>query len=90
MTDSTPAPAPAHSQPEEAPEDRRIRLLWRLFDALLASLVRAVEKMDAKAALLEVARRFLRDNNIRANGRTGVREGLSTLRDRLNKLPFDA
>jgi hypothetical protein len=90
MTDSTPAPAPTPTQPE-APEDRRTRLLWRLFDLLLAALVRAVESPNAKASLLEVARQLLRDNNIRSDGRVGIRDGLAKLADRRGlKLPFDA
>lgn len=90
MTDSTPVPAAAPTQPE-APEDRRSRLLWKLFDLLLASLVRAVESPNAKASLLEVARQFLKDNRISADGRVGIRDGLAKLGDRRSgKLPFDA
>jgi hypothetical protein len=87
MTDSTPAPADAPTQPE-APEDRRSRLLFRLFDALLIALVKAVESTNAKASLLDVARKLLRDNDIRADG---LRDGLAKLADRRSlKLPFDA
>lgn len=94
-TNSTAAPAPDQPEPEAAPqrtepapEDRRVSLLWRLFDALLIALVRAVESKDAKASLLEVVRQLLRDNGIRADG---LRDGFAKLGDRRGlKLPFDA
>jgi len=89
-TECTAAPAaPPPDQPEE-PEDRRSRLLWKLFDLLLAALVRALDKPDVTAATMDIARKLLGDNNIKADGRSSLGDGLARLGAGLSKLPFDA
>jgi hypothetical protein len=72
-----------------AVEDKRLPLLWRLFHALLYRLLEEL-RPEAKpnAAMLNVARAFLRDNRITAENRPDLRNGLRELA-KLTSLPFD-
>ena len=58
--------------------------LRELFTALLDSLLREVTAPGAKASMLEVARAFMKDNNVALNRSASLRTGLESLKG----LPF--
>lgn len=66
------------------PADDPLRQLWQ---ALLDALVADISKPNRKAATMEVARSFLRDNGVDVN-RLSVAEGLQALADKALDLPF--
>lgn len=61
--------------------------LWLLFDLLLTALVREVAKPEARAALLEVARQLLKDNEVSVDRSPDIRRGLALLAEKRG-LPF--
>lgn len=70
------------------PQSREAHL-WRLYDLLLIALVREVAQPTVRAALLEVARQFLKDNETSAYRATDIRRGLAMLAGKRD-LPFDS
>lgn len=70
-------------------EEDRTKPLWNLFDKLLAALLIECAKPDARASMLDVARRFLRDNQVSLSTRPNLAAGLTALAKRRGKLPFN-
>jgi hypothetical protein len=70
-------------------EDERLPLLWRLWQALLYRLLEELRpEASPNAAMLNVARGFLKDNRITVENRPDLRNGLREL-EKLAALPFD-
>lgn len=78
--------------PRNTTPQARQESLWELFDALTACLIKAMKEAtdgSLKASLVSVARQFLKDNDITAQGRYGeALRHVQELRDAM-ALPFD-
>lgn len=70
-------------------EENRTKLLWDLFDKLLAALLIECAKPDVRASMLDVARRLLRDNQVSLSTQPNLKAGLEALAKRRSKLPFN-